>query len=195
MEDRISLEKGRGRENPLPILKDFATNRKQREVGPEDEITKNLFRTIAARDPLEVVKNCKHVQNLRSSRPTEQRIPRAQRSGHRERMLLLGRMTRVVEDFSDKAKSCDSDAGTEEEPLVGVKSFDPHPDVVRNRVTVTAMRTLLRRAEDQGTLSLRRLALEGELEDLLIGAASDAITESLGEPRAADHGYLPPDHR
>ena len=101
-EDRIFMQTGRGRENSLPILQDFATNRARRPDGPGDELTEKIFRAVATRDPKEVVKNCESIQNLSSSRPLDQKVPRAQRSAQRELMYFLERMSQVTKHLPDE---------------------------------------------------------------------------------------------
>ena len=94
-EDRIFMQTGRERENSLPILQDFATNRTRRPDGPGDALAEKIFRAVATRDPKEVVKNCQSLQNLSSSRPLEQKVPRAQRSAQRELMYFLERASQI----------------------------------------------------------------------------------------------------
>ena len=110
-EDRIAQQTGRDRENDLPMLRDFATNRERRPDGPGDDIVKEIFRAIAARDPKEVLKNSEFVQNLSASRPLEQKAPRAQRSAQRELTQFLRRMSEIKESAAGGGGSRSSGSG------------------------------------------------------------------------------------
>ena len=190
-EDRIFLQTGRERENSLPILQDFATNRVRRPDGPGDKLTEKIFKAVAARDPKEVMKNCEKIQNLSSSRPSEQKVPRAQRSAQRELMYFLERMSQVTDHLPDEEESKGSDSSSDEEPLRDAMEPDPRPNVTKKRITVAVMRKLLHRAREEGVLSLRRLGSDGELEGLFRDATLDAIEEAIGVEGAERTGtYL-----
>ena len=184
-EDRILQQTGRERENDLPVLRDFATNRERRPDGPGDELAKEIFRAVATRDPKEVLKNCEIVQNLSASRPVEQKVPRAQRSAQRELMQFLRRMSEVTDDVAGREGSRSSGSAMD------VTQPDPPSNDTQKRITVAAMRKLLHRARENGTLSLRKLGSEGELEGLFQGATMDAIEEAIGTEGAETTGtYL-----
>ena len=178
-EDRILLETGEKRVDSLPILRDFATNRPKRSEGPGDAVAEEIFRAVANRDPKEVVKNYQSLQNLSSSRPWEQKVPREQRSAQRELMNFLERASRVKETLPSTEGSRSSGIDTDEEPPLDSDQPDPLPSVTKRKIAVASMRKLFHQAREEGVLSLRRLGQYGELEGLFRSAALDAIEEAV----------------